>query len=116
MGGLFFVFLVFVLNFLSQKKGREHLTTKWTVLGPSHILTTTEDSYTSVSTSHFSPKKQKMAKKKVTKKNRSLFSYLFICCLHAFSRATPSAYGRSQARGLIGAVPAGLHTPQPHGT
>ena len=27
----------------------------------------------------------------------------------AFSRATPVAYGRSQARGRIGAVAAGLH-------
>ena len=31
-----------------------------------------------------------------------------IFCLFAFSRATPSAYGGSQARGLIGAVAAGL--------
>ena len=35
-----------------------------------------------------------------------LFIYLF--CLFAFSRATPVAYGDSQARGLIGAVAAGL--------
>ena len=36
-----------------------------------------------------------------------LFMYLF--CLFAFSRAAPAAYGRSQARGGIGAVAAGLH-------
>ena len=36
-----------------------------------------------------------------------LFIYLFFC-LFAFSRATPSAYGGSQARGLITAVAAGL--------
>jgi len=33
-----------------------------------------------------------------------LFIYLFI-----FSRAAPGAYGGSQARGIIGAVAAGLH-------
>ena len=32
--------------------------------------------------------------------------YLFIFCLF---RATPTAYGGSQARGLIGAVATGLH-------
>ena len=32
------------------------------------------------------------------------FYYLFIyCCLFIFSGATPTAYGSSQARGLIGA-------------
>ena len=36
-----------------------------------------------------------------------LFIYLF--CLFAISWATPAAYGGSQARGLIGAVAAGLH-------
>ena len=30
-------------------------------------------------------------------------------CLFAFSRSTPTAYGGSQARGLIGAVATGLH-------
>ena len=30
-------------------------------------------------------------------------------CLFAFSRAAPTAYGDSQARGLIGAVANGLH-------
>ena len=35
--------------------------------------------------------------------------YLFIFCLFAISRAAPAAYGGSQARGLIGAVAAGLH-------
>ena len=30
-------------------------------------------------------------------------------CLFAFSRATPVAYGGSQARGLIGAVATGLY-------
>ena len=35
--------------------------------------------------------------------------FLFVCfCLFAFSRATPTAHGGSQARGLIGAVAAGL--------
>ena len=38
-----------------------------------------------------------------------LLTYLFIYfCLFAFSRATPGAYGDSQARGLIGAGVAGL--------
>ena len=40
------------------------------------------------------------------------FVCLFVCfcfCLFAFSRAAPAAYGGSQARGLIGAVAAGLH-------
>ena len=36
-----------------------------------------------------------------------LFIYLF--CLFAISRATPAAYGGSQARGQIRAVDAGLH-------
>ena len=36
-----------------------------------------------------------------------LFLY-FIFCLFAFSGAAPAAYGGSQARGLIGAVAAGL--------
>ena len=35
-----------------------------------------------------------------------LFIYLFIYCLFAFSRATPPAYGGSQAKGLIGAIAA----------
>ena len=30
-------------------------------------------------------------------------------CLFAISRATPAAYGDSQARGLVGALAAGLH-------
>ena len=34
-------------------------------------------------------------------------------CLFVFFRATPTAYGGSQARGLIGAVATGLHTPEP---
>ena len=39
-----------------------------------------------------------------------LFIYLFIFfCLFAISWAAPSAYGDSQARGLVGAVAAGLH-------
>ena len=40
-----------------------------------------------------------------------LFIYLFIYlfCLFVFSRTTPTAYGGSLARGLIGAVAAGLH-------
>ena len=36
-------------------------------------------------------------------------SSLFFFCLFAFSGAAPAAYGGSQARGLIGAVDAGLH-------
>ena len=37
-----------------------------------------------------------------------LFIYLF-CPFFVFSRAMPEAHGGSQARGLIGAVAAGLH-------
>ena len=37
-----------------------------------------------------------------------VFSFLFFFCLCAFSGAAPAAYGGSQARGLIGAVAAGL--------
>ena len=39
------------------------------------------------------------------KKYYFYFIYLFIC----FFRATPEAYGASQARGLIRATAAGLH-------
>ena len=39
--------------------------------------------------------------------------HFFFFCLFAFFRATPEAYGCSQARGLIGAVATGLH--QSHG-
>ena len=39
----------------------------------------------------------------------SVFIYLFIFCLFAFSWAAPTAYGGSRARGLIGAVATGLH-------
>ena len=42
----------------------------------------------------------------------NIFIYLFIC-LFAISRAAPVAYGGSHARGLIGAVAAGLRTPEP---
>ena len=42
-------------------------------------------------------------KKLLQRANTQLF------CLFAFSRAAPAAYGGSQARGLIGAVAAGLH-------
>ena len=39
-----------------------------------------------------------------------LFYFLFfIFCLFAFPRATPTTYGDSQARGLIGAAAARLH-------
>ena len=38
----------------------------------------------------------------------NLFIYLFFC-LFVFPRATPLAYGGSQARGLIRAVAASLH-------
>ena len=38
-----------------------------------------------------------------------LFFVLFCFCLFAVSRAALAAYGGSQARGLIGAVAAGLH-------
>ena len=37
-----------------------------------------------------------------------LFIYLFTYCFFAFSRATPAAYGGSQARGLIRAAAASL--------
>ena len=37
-----------------------------------------------------------------------LFYYYYFFCFFAFSRATPAAHGGSQARGLIGAVAAGL--------
>ena len=37
----------------------------------------------------------------------SLFIYLF-CLFFAFSRATPVAYGGSEARGLVGAVASSL--------
>ena len=36
------------------------------------------------------------------------FLFFLFFCLFAFSRAAPVAYGGSQARGLIGAVAAGL--------
>ena len=39
----------------------------------------------------------------------SIMSFLFVCLFFAFSRATPEAYGGSQARGLIGAVATDLH-------
>ena len=38
-----------------------------------------------------------------------LLFFLFFFCLFAFSRASPSAYGGSQARGLIGAVATSLY-------
>ena len=38
-----------------------------------------------------------------------LFLFLFFFVFLSFPRATPAAYGGSQARGLIGAVAAGLH-------
>ena len=38
-----------------------------------------------------------------------LLNNLLFFCLFPFSRATPSAYGGSQARGPIGAEAAGLH-------
>ena len=38
-----------------------------------------------------------------------LFYFIFLFfCLFVFSRATPAAYGGSQAKGLIGTVAAGL--------
>ena len=37
------------------------------------------------------------------------FFCLFFFCLFAFSRADPTAYGSSQARGLIETIAAGLH-------
>ena len=49
--------------------------------------------------------------KKVTWERFFLFLFLFLFlffCLFALSRAAPVAYGGSQARGLIGAVAAGL--------
>ena len=38
----------------------------------------------------------------------AFFFFSFFFCLFAFPRATPMAYGGSQARGLIGTVAAGL--------
>ena len=38
-----------------------------------------------------------------------LFYFILFFCLFAFSRATPMAYGGSQARGPIGVTAAGLH-------
>ena len=39
-----------------------------------------------------------------------LLTFLFVCfCLYAFSRAASTAYGGSQARGLVRAVATGLH-------
>ena len=35
--------------------------------------------------------------------------FVFVFCLFAFSRAASMACGGSQARGIIGAVAAGLH-------
>ena len=43
-----------------------------------------------------------------------LFIYLFICVFLPFLWPLPAAYGGSEARGLIGAVAAGLH--QSHST
>mgnify|MGYP007125349976 CR=1 FL=1 len=39
----------------------------------------------------------------------SMVYFILFYCLFAFSRAAPVAYGGSEARGLIGAVAAGLH-------
>ena len=36
-------------------------------------------------------------------------AFFFFFCLFAFSTAAPTAYGGSQARGLMGAIAAGLH-------
>ena len=36
------------------------------------------------------------------------WSFIYLFCLFAFSRATPAAYGGSPARGLIGAIAASL--------
>ena len=36
-------------------------------------------------------------------------NFFLFFCLFSFFRASPTAYGVSQARGLIGAVAAGLH-------
>jgi len=42
-------------------------------------------------------------------------SCLFVCLFFVFFRAAPTAYGGSQARGLIGAIAAGLrHSSQQH--
>ena len=43
-----------------------------------------------------------------TPKNTALLHFYFIFCLSAISRATPMAYGGSQARGQIGTVAASL--------
>ena len=42
------------------------------------------------------------------------FFFFFFFCLFAFSRASSAAYGGSQARGLVGAVAAGLHHSHSH--
>ena len=40
--------------------------------------------------------------------------WFFVFCLFAVSRATTVAHGGSQARGLIGAIAAGLHHSHSH--
>ena len=47
--------------------------------------------------------------KRDQRKSNFLFYFILFFCLFAISRAAPVAYGGSQARGLIGAVAAGLH-------
>ena len=47
-------------------------------------------------------------KKKKKKRKEMPFFFLFFFCLFAFARAALSAYGGSQARGLIRAIAAGL--------
>ena len=44
-----------------------------------------------------------------SKNNYFIIFFLVLFCLFAFSGAAPAAFGDSQARGLIGAVAAGLH-------
>ena len=46
---------------------------------------------------------------KIKLKTATLFYFIFFFCLFVFSRAVPTAYEGSQARGWIGAVPTGLH-------
>ena len=50
----------------------------------------------------------------MSKKGQDANFFFFFFCLFAFSRATSVAYGGSQARGLIGAVAAGLHHSHSH--
>ena len=51
---------------------------------------------------------------RVWKVTTSWYNFIYLFCLFLFSRAAPSAYGGSQARGPIGAVAASLHHSHSH--